>query len=140
MPYIWRMVERDNERFPKSLPALARAQRVTEWASTLGFDWPEISPVWKKVEEEIDELRNAAADGDPRRTEAELGDLLFSIVNLSRFLRVEAEDALGAAVERFLKRFAHVEARIKEQGRNLSEATLEEMDLYWEEAKGLERK
>jgi uncharacterized protein YabN with tetrapyrrole methylase and pyrophosphatase domain len=138
--YIWRMVERDNERFSKSMPALARAQRVTEWASTLGFDWPEIAPVWKKVGEEIDELKNAAASGDSRRTEEELGDLLFSIVNLSRFLHVEAEDALGGAGERFLRRFAHVEARINGQGKKLVDATLEEMDLYWEEAKRLERK
>jgi len=138
--YIWRMVDKQNDRLAKNLPALARAQRATEWASTLGFDWPEIAPVWKKVEEEIDELKSAAASGDSRRTEAELGDLLFSIVNLSRFLHLEAEDALGAAVERFLSRFAHVEARIKEQGRKLGEATLEEMDLYWEEAKRLERK
>jgi uncharacterized protein YabN with tetrapyrrole methylase and pyrophosphatase domain len=134
------MVDEENDRISKNLPALARAQRVTEWASTLGFDWPEIAPVWKKVEEEIDELKTAAASGDPRRTEAELGDLLFSIVNLSRFLHAEAEDALGAAVERFLTRFAHVEARIKAQGKKLSDTTLEEMDRYWEEAKLLERK
>jgi uncharacterized protein YabN with tetrapyrrole methylase and pyrophosphatase domain len=134
------MVDRDNERIPKSIPALARAQRVTEWASTLGFDWPEIAPVWKKVEEEIDELKTAAASGDSRRTEAELGDLLFSIVNLSRFLHAEAEDALGAAVERFLTRFSHVEARINAQGKKFSDTTLEEMDRYWEEAKSLERK
>jgi uncharacterized protein YabN with tetrapyrrole methylase and pyrophosphatase domain len=138
--YIWRMIEKDNDGFPKSMPALARAQRVTEWASTLGFDWPQIAPVWKKVEEEIEELKTAAASGDPVRTEAELGDILFSIVNLSRFLHVEAEGALGAAVERFLRRFAHVEARIEEQGKKLGDATLEEMDLYWEEAKRLERK
>lgn len=134
------MVDRENDRLPKNLPTLARAQRVTEWASKLGFDWPEIAPVWKKVEEEIDELKTAAASGDSRRIEAELGDLLFSIVNLSRFLHAEAEDALGAAVERFVTRFAHVEARIKEQGRKMGDATLEEMDRYWEEAKRLERK
>jgi len=136
---MWRMIERENDRFPKSMPALARAQRVTEWASTLGFDWPEIAPVWKKVEEEFDELKNAAATGDRRRTGEELGDLLFSLVNLSRFLRVEAEDALGDGVERFLRRFAHVEKKIQEQGRRLSDATLEEMDVFWEEAKRLER-
>ena len=140
MAYIWRMVDERNEGLAKNLPSLARAQRVTEWASTLGFDWPEIAPVWKKVEEEIEELRIAAASGDSRRIQAELGDLFFSIVNLSRFLHVEAEDALGAAVERFLRRFAHVEAKIKAQGKDLGEATLAEMDLYWEEAKRLESK
>ena len=140
MAYIWRMVDEPSDSAAKNLPALARAQRVTEWASTLGFDWPDIAPVWKKVAEEIDELKNAAASGDLRRTEAELGDLLFSVVNLSRFLHVEADDALGGAVERFLKRFAHVEAKIKAHGKKLGEATLEEMDLYWEEAKRLEHK
>jgi MazG family protein len=139
MTYMWRMIEEEKHRFAKSLPALVRAQRMTEWASTIGFDWPEIAPVWKKVEEEIDELKNAAALGDPRHTEDELGDLLFSLVNLARFLRVEAEDALGSAVERFLSRFAYIERKISEQGRKISDATLEEMDAFWEEAKRLER-
>ncbi|HKA33594.1 MAG TPA: MazG nucleotide pyrophosphohydrolase domain-containing protein [Candidatus Binatia bacterium] len=125
--------------FPKSLPALARAQRVTEWASTLGFDWPESGPVWKKVEEEMDELKKAASSGDRRRVSEEMGDLLLSLVNLSRFLEVEAEDSLGDAVERFLRRFAHVEARIEGQGRKLRDASLEEMDRFWEEAKRMER-
>jgi uncharacterized protein YabN with tetrapyrrole methylase and pyrophosphatase domain len=139
MAYICRMAER-KKSFPKSLPALARAQRVTEWASTLGFDWSDAEPVWKKVEEEFDELKKAAASGDRRRSAEEMGDLLLSLVNLSRFLEVEAEDCLGDAAERFLRRFAHVEARIEGQGRKLSDATLEEMDLFWEEAKRMERK
>lgn len=136
---MWRMIEEEKPRFPKNIPALTRAQRVTEWASTLGFDWAEIAPVWKKVEEELEELKNAAATGDPRRTGDELGDLLFSLVNLARFLRVEAEDALGNGVERFLRRFAYVERKINEQGRKMSDASLEEMDAFWEEAKRLER-
>src|SRR5947207_10932278 len=134
------MVERENDRFPKSMPALSRAQRITEAASTLGFDWPEIAPVWKKVEEELDELKKAVAKGDRRRTGEEMGDLLFSLVNLSRFLRVEAEDSLGEAVDRFRSRFAYVEAKINEQGRKVSDATLEELDVFWEEAKRLEHR
>jgi MazG family protein len=139
MAYISRMAAR-KKNFPKSLPALARAQRVTEWASTLGFDWPDAEPVWKKVEEELDELKTAAATGERRRVGEEMGDLLLSLVNLARFLKVEAEDSLGGAAERFLRRFAHVEARIQAQGRKLSEASLEEMDSFWEEAKRSELK
>ena len=125
--------------FPESMPALARAQRVTEKAAEVGFDWPEVEPVWKKVEEEWHELKTAAATGDKNRTAEEMGDLLLSLVNLSRFLKVEAEEALSEAVEHFLRRFAYVEAKIQKQGRALSEATLEEMDAFWEEAKKVER-
>jgi uncharacterized protein YabN with tetrapyrrole methylase and pyrophosphatase domain len=138
MAYICRMAQR-KKSFPKSLPALARAQRVTEWASTLGFDWRDAAPVWKKVEEEVDELKRAASSDDRRRVGEEMGDLLLSLVNLSRFLEVEAEDCLGDAAARFLRRFAHVEARIEGQGRKLRDASLEEMDLFWEEAKRMER-
>jgi uncharacterized protein YabN with tetrapyrrole methylase and pyrophosphatase domain len=133
------MAEKKNPVFPKSMPALARAQRVTEWASGLGFDWPSVEPVWKKIEEEWDELRTAASSRDENRICEETGDLLFSLVNLSRFLNVEAEDTLSRAVDRFLRRFAYVETRIQNQGRTLAEATLEEMDAFWEEAKRAER-
>jgi uncharacterized protein YabN with tetrapyrrole methylase and pyrophosphatase domain len=80
---------------PKAMPALARAQSITRRASHLGFDWPNIEPVWGKVEEELAELKNAAASGDKARTGDELGDLLFSLVNLARFLDLEAEEALA---------------------------------------------
>jgi len=133
------MDEKKTEAFPKSMPSLARAQRVTEWASEFGFDWPSVEPVWKKVEEEWNELRTAVSSKEKDRVGEEMGDLLLSLVNLSRFLNVEAEDALSGAVERFLRRFAYVERKIQGQGRTLSEATLEEMDTFWEEAKGLER-
>jgi uncharacterized protein YabN with tetrapyrrole methylase and pyrophosphatase domain len=125
--------------FPKSMPALARAQRVTERASDFGFDWPSADPVWKKIEEEWDELKKAASSGDKNRVSEETGDLLFSLVNLCRFLNIEAERALAQAVERFLRRFGYVESKIQGQGRTLSEATLEEMDAFWEEAKRAER-
>jgi MazG family protein len=134
------MTDKDNDVFPKSMPALARAQKVTEWASTFGFDWPSVEPVWKKVEEEMSELKTAVASGEKSRAGEEMGDLLLSLVNLSRFLNVEAENALSEAVDRFLRRFAYVEGKIAEQGRTLSEATLEQMDAFWDEAKRAERR
>ena len=133
------MVGVKKELLSKFMPALARAQRVTEDASKVGFDWPEVEPVMKKLDEELNELKSAMASGNKARIRAEMGDVLLSLVNLSRFLNVEAEDALSEAAERFLRRFAYVETKIQEQGRTLSEATLEEMDAFWEEAKRAER-
>jgi tetrapyrrole methylase family protein/MazG family protein len=125
---------------PKSMPALARAQGITERASQVGFDWPDIVPVWDKVEEELAELKTACSSGDKQRTGEELGDLLFSLVNLSRFLGLQAEDVVAQATERFIKRFSHVETRLHEAGKNPSAASLEVMDRLWDEAKQLERK
>jgi uncharacterized protein YabN with tetrapyrrole methylase and pyrophosphatase domain len=133
------MDEKKSGAFAKGTPSLARAQRVTEWASDLGFDWPAVEPVWKKVAEELGELRAAVSSKDKNRVGEEMGDLLLSLVNLSRFLNVEAEDALSGAVDRFRSRFAYVEKKIHEQGRSLSQATLEEMDAFWDEAKEIER-
>lgn len=121
------------------MPALARAQRVTERASYLGFDWPGPDQVWDKIEEELSELKTAVSTGDKNRVREEMGDLLFSLVNLSRFLDLEAEEAIAQTVDRFLKRFAHIETRIRDQGKTLAEASLEEMDSLWEEAKRIER-
>lgn len=132
------MAEKPGDAFPKTMPSLARAQRVTEWASRFGFDWPAVEPVWKKVEEEWNELRTAASSGDKQRIAEEMGDLFLSLVNLARFLNVEAEIVSSGAVDRFLRRFAYVETKITAQGRTLSEATLEEMDALWDEAKSLE--
>jgi MazG family protein len=123
---------------PKAMPALARAQSITRRAAHLGFDWPNIEPVWGKVEEEINELKNAAASGDKQRTEEELGDLFFSLVNLSRFLEIEAEHALARTIDRFTQRFRYIEAKLGESNRSLEQSSLEEMDLLWEEAKKLE--
>jgi tetrapyrrole methylase family protein/MazG family protein len=133
------MAATEKHVFPKSMPALALAQRVTEDASRVGFDWPEVEPVMKKLEEELSELKSAMASGEKARIQDEMGDVLLSLVNLSRFLNVEAEDALSEAVERFLRRFAYVETQIQNQGRTLTDATLEEMDAFWEEAKNAER-
>ncbi len=121
--------------FSRKVPALARAQRVTEKASHFGFDWAGPEPVWGKIEEELSELKSAVASGDKSRVKEEMGDLLFSLVNLSRFLELEAEEALSQSTDRFLKRFSHIETKIRERGKTLGEASLEEMDLLWEEAK-----
>ena len=125
---------------PKSMPALARAQTITERASQVGFDWPDVAPVWRKVEEELTELKTACSSGDKQRTAEELGDLLFSLVNLSRFLGMQSEDALAQAIERFIKRFRHIETRLREFGTSPAVSSLEVMDSLWNEAKDLERR
>ena len=124
---------------PKAMPALARAQSITRRAAHLGFDWPKIEPVWDKVEEEIRELKNATASGDKNRTGEELGDLLFSLVNLARFLDIEAEDALAQTIDRFTRRFHHIETRLREADKSFEQSSLEEMDRFWEEAKSQEK-
>ena len=124
---------------PRSMPALARAQTITERASQVGFDWPDLVPVWGKVEEELGELKTACSSGDKQRTGEELGDLFFSLVNLSRFLGVQAEDVLAQATERFIKRFSYIETRLHEAGKSPVDSSLEVMDRLWEEAKKLER-
>lgn len=124
---------------PRAMPALARAQRAGERASYIGFDWPGPEQVWDKIEEEWSELKTALSSGDKGRVGAEMGDLFFSLVNLSRFLEVEAEEVLAQTVDRFYKRFGHIEAKIRERGKTVAEATLGEMDALWEEAKKIER-
>ena len=123
---------------PKAMPALARAQSITQRAAHLGFDWPNVEPVWGKVEEEIHELKNAAASGDRQRTAEELGDLFFSLVNLARFLDIEAEHALAQTIDRFTRRFHYIETKLGEANKTLDQSSLEEMDLFWEEAKKIE--
>ncbi len=122
---------------PRAMPALARAQRIGDKAAGVGFDWPDVEPVWRKVEEELQELEEAAGTGRADRMEAELGDLLFSVVNLSRFLKVQAEEALAGAIERFQKRFAHIERELAVRGRSAGDASFEEMDELWEQAKAI---
>ncbi len=124
---------------PRALPALKRAQKITAMASTLGFDWQDKQGVWKKLEEETRELNEAVKEGDSMKTEEELGDLLFTMVNLSRFLSVDAETALSKATEKFLKRFAWVTERLSSLGLSPSEAPLQQMDSLWEEAKTKDR-
>lgn len=117
---------------PRSLPALLRAYRVGQKAANAGFDWPDLAGPAAKVEEEWRELQAAAAGGDRKASAAELGDLLFAVVNVARKLEIEPELALRATVERFQARFRWVEARI---GKPLREASLAELNALWEQAK-----
>jgi len=124
---------------PKAMPALARAQSISRRAAHLGFEWPHIDEVWKKFEEEIGELKDAASAGDKQRTGEELGDLLFTTVNLARFFDVESEEVLAQTVDRFTRRFHHIEARLREVGKAIEQSSLEEMDRFWDEAKRFEK-
>lgn len=121
------------EGIPRGLPALLRAQKLTRRAQRVGFDWEGPEGAAEKVREELGEVLEAR--GEPERLAEEVGDLLFSAVNLSRLLGVDAEDALHRACDRFAKRFRYIEERLKEKGRTPQEATLEEMDRLWDEAK-----
>jgi tetrapyrrole methylase family protein/MazG family protein len=123
---------------PPHLPALLKAQKITEKAARVGFDWEHLDQVFAKVLEELHELEETMAAGDEARMEAELGDLLFAIVNLGRFLRLNPEEALRKTIARFSRRFAHIEDTMHARGVQMKEATLEEMELLWEEAKSRE--
>jgi len=125
---------------PKALSALLRAQRLQQKASTTGFDWPVEEPVWQKVLEEIEELKYAHQKESKERVEEEFGDLLFSLVNISRFLKINPEDALRKTSEKFIKRFKGIEREFKLKGEEISEATLEELDAVWEKQKDDEKK
>jgi tetrapyrrole methylase family protein/MazG family protein len=120
---------------PRALPALLRAHRLQEKASRVGFDWKEAREVARKVEEEFAEFRAAMESEQPERVEAELGDLLFSLVNLSRFVAVNPEEALRKTIARFIARFQYVEEALARRGSSPGQATLQEMDALWAEAK-----
>jgi MazG family protein len=123
---------------PASLPALLRAQRLQVKAGRVGFDWPTWREAWAKVGEEMAELDHAAETGDAGRVREELGDLLFSIVNVARLLEVDAEDSLRQAAEKFTRRFREVEAEMSAAGRMVGDASLEELDRTWENVKSRE--
>lgn len=125
---------------PRTLPALARARRVQEKAASVGFDWPDITAVWAKVNEELDELRSAQANTDPEAIAEEFGDVLFSLVNLGRFLHLSAEDALRQAIAKFERRFQGIEQELARRGRRIDEASLEEMDAIWDSFRQRERR
>lgn len=120
---------------PKAMPALSQAQKYQERAARVGFDWDDIEGVTEKLAEELQEFKSAASPDERRK---ELGDVLFSIVNLARWMDIEAESALRETNAKFKRRFAHVEKRAKETGRKLTDMTLQEMDAFWDESKRLE--
>lgn len=117
----------------RSLPSLWRAEKVQAKARKAGFDWDEVSGPLDKLSEELDELKTAVAENS--NIEEELGDLLFAAVNLSRFVKVDCENALTAATDKFIRRFAKVEELAKERGRAMEHMTLAELDILWDEAK-----
>ena len=117
----------------RSLPALWRAEKVQKKAKKAGFDWPDVSGALDKLSEEIEELKTAVAEGS--NIEEELGDLLFSAVNVSRFVKVDTEQALTKATDKFIDRFRKVEAQAKAEGRPMEEMSLAELDALWERAK-----
>lgn len=127
---------------PNSLPALVKAMRIQEKARGAGFDWEEKEQVWEKVEEELGEFKETfvgkdLTEADRNEAEGELGDLIFSLVNFARFIDLNPETAVERTNRKFIKRFQHLEKRAAEIGKALSEMTLAEMDVYWDEAKKL---
>lgn len=120
---------------PRSLPALVEAEKIAKKAAGAGFDWENIGQVFEKLHEELGELEEARAEGPQEAIEGELGDLLFVIVNLARFLNVDPEQALRKTNSKFRTRFQHVERGVESQGKTLKEAGIEEMEKLWQEAK-----
>lgn len=127
---------------PKSLPALIKAMRIQEKARGVGFDWEEKQQVWEKVEEEMQEFKeefnaDSGKEIDKEKASGEFGDLLFSLINYARFIDINPEEALERTNLKFIKRFQYLENATKESGKSLSDMTLAEMDVYWNEAKKL---
>ena len=120
---------------PKSLPAMVKAMRIQEKARGVGFDWDNQDQVWDKVHEELDEFKTEVEKNDQEKARDEFGDLLFSLVNYSRFVNIDPEEALERTNKKFIKRFQYLESESKKDGKKMGEMTLTEMDEYWEKAK-----
>jgi tetrapyrrole methylase family protein / MazG family protein len=120
---------------PRHLPALHKAQQVQKRAARVGFDWNAVHEVLDKVEEEIAEVKAAMAANQPARVREEIGDLLFAVVNLSRFLGHDAEEALDGTVRKFIRRFQQIERRLHENGRRMTDCKLAELDAIWNDIK-----
>ena len=123
------------EGVPKSLPALVKANRIQDKVAGVGFDWEEPHQVWEKVQEELNELNVEIEKGNTDAIEAEFGDVLFSLINYARFIKVDPENALERTNKKFIQRFQFLEKVIKEKGKELSDMTLGEMNVYWEKSK-----
>lgn len=123
------------EGIPRELPSLLRAHRIQARAARVGFDWKQVEDVVSKLDEELQEFRQALEKKDQREIEDELGDLFFVLVNISRFVGINPEDALRKTISKFISRFRYIETRAAETGKSLSGMSLEEMDALWDEAK-----
>lgn len=124
------------EGVPKSMPAIVKAYRMQEKAAGVGFDWENAEQVWDKVTEEVDEFLEVADNPkEHAHAEEEFGDLLFALINYARWKNINPEDALERANKKFIHRFQHIEERAKETGKNLPDMTLNEMEVFWQEAK-----
>jgi tetrapyrrole methylase family protein/MazG family protein len=139
---IKRKTEKRNEirrglfdNIPRSMPALLKAQKVTEAASRAGFDWERTEEVLAKIEEELNEFKSSLAANDSKCIREEVGDLLFSLVNISRFVNVNAEESLRASLAKFIDRFSYIEEKLAERGKEPASASLKEMDDLWNESK-----
>jgi len=119
---------------PNSLPAMVKAYRIQEKARGVGFDWENAEQVWEKVLEELEEFKHEK-NNNAKKMEDEFGDILFALINYARFVNINPEDALEKTNRKFIKRFNYIEQKAKEQGKPLSEMTLEEMELLWQQAK-----
>tara|TARA_R110002051_G_scaffold325802_1_gene431483 strand:- start:15567 stop:16340 length:774 start_codon:yes stop_codon:yes gene_type:complete len=125
------------EGVPKGLPAMVKASRIQDKVAGVGFDWEEPQQVFEKLQEELGELQHEIDANEPEKMEAEFGDVLFSMINYARFLKIDPESALERTNKKFIKRFQYLEGKSKELGKNLSDMTLAEMDVFWNEAKQL---
>ncbi|MDP5231666.1 MAG: nucleoside triphosphate pyrophosphohydrolase [Cellulophaga sp.] len=123
------------EGVPKGLPALVKASRIQDKVAAVGFDWEHPNQVWEKVQEELQEFKDEIAKNNTDAMEAEFGDVLFSLINYARFLKINPENALERTNKKFIGRFQYLEAKAKELGKDLKDMTLAEMDVFWNEAK-----
>ncbi|ARV14721.1 nucleoside triphosphate pyrophosphohydrolase [Polaribacter sp. SA4-12] len=123
------------EGVPKRLPAVVKASRIQEKVAGVGFDWEKPEQVWEKVQEELTELNEEIKAGNKENTEKEFGDVLFSMINYARFIDVNPENALEKTNKKFINRFQYLEKAAKEEGKDLSDMSLSEMDVYWEKSK-----
>ena len=143
MSHIWEQVKLKEkggnktvlEGIPEALPALVKAYRIQDKAANVGFDWEQREDVWDKVREEIGEFEKELKNGDTVNTEAEFGDLLFSLVNVARLYKIKPDNALEKTNQKFIRRFNYIEQQAAAQGRKLNELTLDEMETLWQQAK-----
>jgi XTP/dITP diphosphohydrolase len=123
------------EGVPRSLPAMIKASRIQDKAASAGFDWEEPGQVLDKVKEELEELEQELENPGNEKIEAEFGDVLFSMINYSRFIKVDPESALERTNKKFIKRFRYLEEEAKKNGESLKDLSLEQMDVYWNQSK-----